>query len=128
MKHNYCHMLILYRSKIHEGLLHGKSSPLNKYNINSNRWNRRHISAFSWIFISHLKQNVPGVLAIYCVIQRQRLVAKNLNCKLHRSLQLVTNAVNRIRSNALNTRLYAQLCDENHNSHRLLLHSELRWP
>ncbi|GFX38231.1 protein ZBED8 [Trichonephila clavipes] len=29
-------------------------------------------------FICHLKQNVPGVLAIHCVIHRQHLVAKNL--------------------------------------------------
>ncbi|KAK4883492.1 hypothetical protein RN001_006811 [Aquatica leii] len=30
-------------------------------------------------FISHLKQNVSGVLAIHCVIHRQHLVAKNLS-------------------------------------------------
>ena len=79
-------------------------------------------------FISHLKQNVPGVLAIHCVIHRQHLVAKNLYIRLHESLQLVINAVNRIRSNALNTRLFAQLCEENdENFHQLLLHTEVRW-
>ncbi|KAF2880241.1 hypothetical protein ILUMI_25935 [Ignelater luminosus] len=35
-------------------------------------------------FISHLKQNVPGVLAIHCVIHRQHLVAG----RLPESLQL----------------------------------------
>ncbi|CAH1973665.1 unnamed protein product [Acanthoscelides obtectus] len=30
-------------------------------------------------FISYLKQNVSGVLAIHCVIHRQHLVAKNLS-------------------------------------------------
>lgn len=79
-------------------------------------------------FISHLKQNVPGVLAIHCVIHRQHLVAKNLSSRLHESLQLVINAVNRIRSNALNTRLFAQLCEENdENFHQLLIHTEVRW-
>ncbi|CAH1992701.1 unnamed protein product [Acanthoscelides obtectus] len=56
-------------------------------------------------FISYLKQNVPGVLAIHCVIHRQHLVAKNLSVRLHESLHLVIGAVNRIRSNALNTNL-----------------------
>ncbi|CAH1968850.1 unnamed protein product [Acanthoscelides obtectus] len=55
-------------------------------------------------FISYLKQNVSGVLAIHCVIDRQHLVAKNLSVRLHESLHLVIDAVNRIRSNALNTR------------------------
>ncbi|CAH1969146.1 unnamed protein product [Acanthoscelides obtectus] len=34
-------------------------------------------------FISYLKQNVSGVLAIHCVIHRQHLVAKNLDCINH---------------------------------------------
>lgn len=78
-------------------------------------------------FISYLKQNVSGVLAIHCVIHRQHLVAKNLSVRLHESLHLVIDAVNRIRSNALNTRLFAQLCDENdEHFHQLLLHTEVR--
>ncbi|CAH1991093.1 unnamed protein product, partial [Acanthoscelides obtectus] len=79
-------------------------------------------------FISYLKQNVSAVLAIHCVIHRQHLVAKNLSVRLHESLHLVIDAVNRIRSNALNTRLFAQLCEENdERSHQLLLHTEVRW-
>ncbi|CAH1973659.1 unnamed protein product [Acanthoscelides obtectus] len=79
-------------------------------------------------FISYLKQNVSGVLAIHCVIHRQHLVAKNLSVRLHESLHLVIDAVNRIRSNALNTRLLAQLCEENdEHFHQLLLHTEVRW-
>ncbi|CAH1958478.1 unnamed protein product [Acanthoscelides obtectus] len=57
-------------------------------------------------FISYLKQNVSGVLATHSVIYRQHLVAKNLSVRLHESLHLVIDAVNRIRSNALNTRLF----------------------
>ncbi|CAH2016533.1 unnamed protein product [Acanthoscelides obtectus] len=64
-------------------------------------------------FIRYLKQNVSGVLAIHCVIQRQHLVAKHLSVRLHESLHLVIDAVNRIRSNTLNTRLFAHLCEEN---------------
>ncbi|CAH2013861.1 unnamed protein product [Acanthoscelides obtectus] len=79
-------------------------------------------------FISYLKQNVSGVLAIHCAIHRQHLVAKNLSVRLHESLHLVIDTVNRIRSNALNTRLFAQLCEENdEHFHQLLLRTEVRW-
>ncbi|CAH1966858.1 unnamed protein product [Acanthoscelides obtectus] len=79
-------------------------------------------------FISYLKQNVSGVLAIHCVIHRQHLVVKDLSVRLHESLHLVIDAVNRIRSNALNTRLFAQLCEENdEHFHQLPLHTEVRW-
>ncbi|XP_067417820.1 SCAN domain-containing protein 3-like [Emydura macquarii macquarii] len=79
-------------------------------------------------FISYLKQNVPGIFAIHCVIHRQHLVAKNLSARLHQSLQFVITAVNKIRSNALNSRLFEQLCEENDEDfHRLLLHTEVRW-
>jgi hypothetical protein len=79
-------------------------------------------------FISFLKKNVPGVLAIHCVIHRQHLVAKNLNSRLHESLQFVIDAVNSIRNNALNTRLFAQLCEENdENFTQLLFHTNVRW-
>ncbi|CAH2003227.1 unnamed protein product [Acanthoscelides obtectus] len=79
-------------------------------------------------FISYLKQNVSGVLAIHCVIHRQHLVAKNLSVRLHESLHLVIDALNRIRSNALNRRLFAQLCEENDvHFHQLLLPTEVRW-
>ncbi|KAK4883805.1 hypothetical protein RN001_000076 [Aquatica leii] len=60
-------------------------------------------------FISYLKQNVSRVLAIHCVIHRQHLVAKNLSVRFHESLQLVIDAVNRIRSNAL-IRGYLRSC------------------
>ncbi|GFV51052.1 protein ZBED8 [Trichonephila clavipes] len=79
-------------------------------------------------FIGHLKQNVPGVLAIHCVIHRQHLVAENLKDRLHESLQFVINTTHRIRSNALNTRLFAQLCEENdEHFHQLLLHTDVHW-
>ncbi|CAG9790258.1 unnamed protein product [Diatraea saccharalis] len=78
--------------------------------------------------IACLKNNVPDVLAVHCVIHRQHLVVKNLNERLHISLQYVIRSVNKIRSNSLNDRLFSQLCianDEDFN--RLLLHTEVRW-
>jgi hypothetical protein len=79
-------------------------------------------------FIAFLKKEVPGIIAVHCVIHRQHLVAKNLNARLHQSLQYVISAVNRIRSSALNDRLFRQMCSDNDEEfNRLILHTEVRW-
>uniref|UniRef100_A0A5S6Q6M0 SCAN domain-containing protein 3 n=1 Tax=Trichuris muris TaxID=70415 RepID=A0A5S6Q6M0_TRIMR len=78
-------------------------------------------------FIPYFKV-VPEVLAIRCVIHRHHLVANSLSERLHRSLQLVITAVNRIKSRPLNDRLFRQLCEENgEDFHHLLLHTVVRW-
>lgn len=79
-------------------------------------------------FIAHLRKAVPNVLAVHCIIHRQHLVAKKLNERLHASLNNVIKAINIIRSNSLNDRLFHKLCNENDEDYnRLLLHTEVRW-
>ena len=79
-------------------------------------------------FLSYLKKAVLKVLTVHCVIHRQHLVAKNLSEKLHESLSTVFTAVNKIKVNALNSRLFHQLCIENDKDFQcLLLHTEVRW-
>ena len=79
-------------------------------------------------FLSYLKKAVPKVLTVHCVIHRQHLVAKNLSEKLHESLSTVITEVNKIKANALNSRLLHQLCIENDEDFQyLLLHTEVRW-
>jgi hypothetical protein len=64
----------------------------------------------------------------FTVIHRQYLVAKKLSDRLHNSLQTVITAVNTIKSQALNDRLFWMLCDENdEHFERLLLQTEVRW-
>ena len=78
-------------------------------------------------FLSYLKKAVPKVLTVHCVIHRQHLVTKNLSEKLHESLSTVITAVNKIKVNALNSRLFHQLCIENDEDFQcLLLHTEVR--
>ena len=78
--------------------------------------------------LSYPKRQIPNLLTIHCVIHRQHLVARNLSSSLHESLQFVIRAVNLIRSPALNSRLFAQLCEENGEEFkRLVLHTEVRW-
>ncbi|CDW56271.1 hypothetical protein TTRE_0000454601 [Trichuris trichiura] len=79
-------------------------------------------------FIAHLKQVVPDIVAVHCVIYREHLAAKRLSNRLKSSLQLVMNAINKIKSNPLNDRLFRQLCKESDAEYkRLLLHTEVRW-
>ena len=55
-------------------------------------------------------------------------MAKNLSEKLHESLSTVITAVNKIKANALNSRLFHQLRIENDEDFQcLLLHTEVRW-
>lgn len=79
-------------------------------------------------FIAHLKQVVPDIVAVHCVIHREHLAAKRLSNRLNSSLQLVINAINKIKSNPLNDRLFRQLCEESDAEYKhLLLHTEVRW-
>ncbi|KFD64822.1 hypothetical protein M514_02402 [Trichuris suis] len=76
-------------------------------------------------FVAYLKEVLPDVLAMHCVVHRQRLVVKRLSARL--KLQYVIQAVNRIKANALSDRLFRQLCDENDEKfNHPLLHTEVR--
>uniref|UniRef100_A0A8C6YAI7 SCAN domain-containing protein 3 n=1 Tax=Naja naja TaxID=35670 RepID=A0A8C6YAI7_NAJNA len=80
------------------------------------------------IVASHLKSVVPGLMTVHCIVHRQHLVSKNLSGRLHESIRYIINAVNKIKSNALNNRFFHKLCEENDEEfERLLLHTEVRW-
>jgi len=79
-------------------------------------------------FIAHLKNAVPRILTVHCVIHPQHLVAKNLSNELFDTMRFVINAVNKIKAKSLNDRLFRQLCHENDEDfERLVLHTEVRW-
>lgn len=67
------------------------------------------VFTISWIY---KPPDVPEGIAINCVIH-QHFVAKNLSGKLHKFLQFIINVVKKIQSNAIISRLLAQLCNEN---------------
>ncbi|XP_076144513.1 zinc finger BED domain-containing protein 5-like [Alosa pseudoharengus] len=79
-------------------------------------------------FATLLKHQVPHVLTVHCVLHRHNLVAKNISDSLHQSLNVAVKSINKIKSHALNDRLFRQLCGENDESYqRLLFHTEVRW-
>ena len=68
------------------------------------------------------------MLTVHCVLHRHNLVAKNISDSLHQSLNVAVKSINKIKSHALNDRLFRQLCGENDESfQRLLFHTEVRW-
>ncbi|XP_010775064.1 zinc finger BED domain-containing protein 5-like, partial [Notothenia coriiceps] len=79
-------------------------------------------------FTTLLKEQVPHVLTVHCVLHRHNLVAKSKSPPLHESLNVAVKAINKIKAHALNNRLFRQLCQENDETfERLLLHTDVRW-
>lgn len=63
-------------------------------------------------FAALLKQNVPDVLTIHCILHRSHLVAKKLSGELHDALTVCVKAINKIKAHPLNSRLFAKLCEK----------------
>lgn len=79
-------------------------------------------------FSACLKEKVPTVYTVHCVLHRQYLVAKQLNGELHEALKVCVRCINKIKAHPLNSRLFAKLCEENDEIFRqLLLHTKVRW-
>ena len=75
-------------------------------------------------FVAYLKEEVPNILCIHCVIHRQHLVGDHLSTSLYSSLDIIIWSVYKIKSNAKNDTQFRQLCqDKNERFVRLLLHS-----
>lgn len=78
--------------------------------------------------IAYLKEKNENIETLHCMIHRQALAAKHLSPSLKDALDTAVTAVNLIKARALQSRLFAQLCEEVGARHKgLLLHSEVRW-
>lgn len=56
------------------------------------------------------------------------LASKRMSAEFNQVLKTAVKTVNFIKSSALNSRLFAILCDEMGSTHKtLLLHAEVRW-
>ena len=79
-------------------------------------------------FAAHVKKEVPHVTVTHCVLHRHALAAKTLPQQLKNVLSIVVSAVNFIRGQALNHRLFKVFCDEIGAEHNVLLyHTAVRW-
>ncbi|KAL1230397.1 Uncharacterized protein TSPI_06748 [Trichinella spiralis] len=65
---------------------------------------------------------------MHCVIHRQALVAKTLPDDLREDLNFSVEVVNYVKSSALNTRLFAALCESlNADDMALRYHTKVPW-
>lgn len=79
-------------------------------------------------FQTLVKQKSPHVIGTHCTIHRQALMVKTMPAELKNVLNEVITAVNFIKYNALNSRLFSELCKESDSEFEtLLFHSNVRW-
>ena len=78
--------------------------------------------------VSLVKQKNPAIQGTHCMIYKEALVSKTIQKRLHEHLSVVIQVVNYVKSSALKTQLFSQLCkdmDANHTA--LLYHTQVRW-
>ncbi|XP_029656380.1 protein ZBED8-like [Octopus sinensis] len=63
-------------------------------------------------FLAYMKEKVPNIFTIHCVIHRQHLAAKNLSERLNESLNVVICAINRIKMHPLNSRIFRHIVNK----------------
>ncbi|XP_067595102.1 SCAN domain-containing protein 3-like isoform X1 [Pseudorca crassidens] len=79
-------------------------------------------------FTTRVKEVASERESTHCVIHREMLASRKMSPELNNVLQVVIKIVNHIKVHALNSRLFAQLCEEMDTKHtRLLLYIEVRW-
>lgn len=79
-------------------------------------------------FQTRVKQLVPEVKGVHCMIHRQALACKTLPESLSTILTQVIRIVNYIKGGDLNSRLFKELCEDMEADHKVLLyHTNVRW-
>ena len=78
-------------------------------------------------FTALIKRDIPGVIAIHCLIHRYHLAAKHVSGKLHDTLDFIVKCINIIKAKSLNDRIFRLLCQDNDEDfERLLFHTGVR--
>ncbi|GMH35000.1 hypothetical protein BSKO_02861 [Bryopsis sp. KO-2023] len=79
-------------------------------------------------FVARVKRVNANVHAIHCLLHRENLAAKRLSDDLGGVMQDVIVIVNYIKSSALNSRLFEQMCIDFGSEYKhLLFYSNVRW-
>ena len=78
-------------------------------------------------FYSYVKAVSPNIIFIHCFIHRFALCSKVLPTELFSCLQQIIKIVNFVKSSALNSRLFAMLCNDLGSVHKILFYTNVRW-
>ncbi|XP_023216822.1 zinc finger BED domain-containing protein 5-like, partial [Centruroides sculpturatus] len=79
-------------------------------------------------FQKKVKELAPQARGIHCMIHRYALASKTLPTPLQEVLDSLIKIVNYIKSGALNTRLFKELCKDMDSDHEVLLfYTAVRW-
>ena len=79
-------------------------------------------------FQTLVKEKSSIVICTHCIIHRQALKVKTMHDKLLHVLNHAIKVVNLIEANALNSRLFTELCKESESIFaNLLLQTRVRW-
>ena len=79
-------------------------------------------------FTTRGKEATSECESMHCVIHRGMLASWKMSPELNKVLQDTIKIINHIKVPALNSGLFAQLCEEKDAEHtRLLLYTEVRW-
>ena len=69
--------------------------------------------------VDKIKDLTPECKLIHCFIHRESLASKQMSTELNNVLSEVVKIVNYVKTNALNSRLFAALCDKMGAEHKL---------
>ena len=79
-------------------------------------------------FQTYVKDVAANATFVHCFIHRFALCIKVLPAELMSSLNKIIKIVNFIKTSALNSRLFARLCEDVNSTHKcLLFHTEVCW-
>ena len=80
-------------------------------------------------FVTNVKELTnKQIVFTHCMIHKEALAAKRMSPELNIVLRNVVKIINYVRNNALNNRLFSNLCKEQRsNCTNLLMHAKIRW-
>ena len=77
-------------------------------------------------FVSRIKPVAPHISHVHCIVYRKHLAAKSIGGDMEEALNAAIHAINFVKANSLNDRLFMQFC-ETEKFKTLLLYTEMRW-
>ncbi len=79
-------------------------------------------------FHLHVKEVAPNAKGVHCMIHRFALASKTLPDELCKILEAVVKCVNFVKAEALNSRLFQNLCRDINSEHEaLFVYSKVSW-